>query len=101
MEKEVFEVKANLDDLLFIFGAALRYGLGRQTYAPSLISGVIKDNLSLLNEKWTINLLRELEEYERNWVVFGNTDFNYSDWQELKQVLLESYKERGYTHSIE
>ena len=102
-EKTVIEVRTDLDDLWFMFGSALRYGLGRRTYATSLIPDVIKANLSLLNEKWTINLLRDLKDYERDRITWQYKDdiCDYQNWMELKRRLSELYKERGYTRPIE
>ena len=91
-----------MDNLLFVLGSAVRYGLGRKSYAPSLIVDVIKDNLSLFNEKWVINLLRDLYGYERDRVTWEyKDDSNVEYWAELKRVLLAVYKERGYTRPIE
>ncbi|MCL2797089.1 MAG: hypothetical protein FWD58_03435 [Firmicutes bacterium] len=97
------EINATLDDLWSMFGAALRYGLGRQSYITSLIPQVIKDNFSLLDEKWTINLLRDLNGYETDRVTWQYTDgvCDYESWMELKQQLLKLYAERGYTRPIE
>ena len=99
---EKVEIKANLDDLLFMFSAALRYGLGRRTYATGLISDVIKANLTLLNEKWTVNLLRDLNGYEkdRQSGYIKDDDCDYESWSNLKQKILTIYKERGYTFQI-
>ena len=98
----IVEVKADLDDLLFMLGSALRYGLGRQSYAPSLIIGVIKDNFALLNEKWTINLLRDLKEYKRDRVTWNyKDDHNYEAWLELERQLMALYKEREYLRPID
>ncbi len=97
------EVKADLDDLLFVFGSALRYGLGRRTYATSLISSVLLDNLTLLNEKWTVNLLRDINGYElsRQGGHPKDDDCDFESWMELKRRLLVLYMERGYTHPME
>ena len=93
------EVKADMDDLLFVFCAALRYGLGRRTYATSLIPKVIIANFSLLDERWTINLLRDLNEYERDRITWQYKDgaCDYERWMDLKQQLMNLYTERGYT----
>ena len=103
MENEAFEVKASLDDLLFMFGSALRYGLGRRTYATSLIPKVIKNNFSLLNEKWTINMLRDLSDYERDRIVweYKDDDCDYQSWMGLKRQLMALYIQRGYTRPIQ
>jgi len=98
----IVEVKASLDVLWFMFGSALRYGLGRQSYAPDLIARVIKDNLPLLNEKWTVNLLRDFNDYERDRIVWQkNKDDLCQSCLELRRLLLELYAERGYKHPID
>jgi len=97
------KVYASPDDLLFIFGSALRYGLGRQTYATSLIPGVICDNLSLLNEKWIINLITDIIYYEKDRITRGYKDAecDYESWMNLKTNLIDEYNKRGFEHPIE
>jgi len=100
----IVAVNAELDDLWFMFGSALRYDLKHQTYATSRVPGVIVANFALLDEKWTSNLLRDFSHYERNraiWHSSADDDNNYENWMQLKRQLLTLYTERGYTRSIE
>jgi len=100
--REIVEVKADLDDLLFMFGSALRYGLGRQSYAPGLIIGVIKDNFALLNEKWIVNMLRDLRDYKKDRITWNyKDDHHYEAWLDLERQLMDLYKERGFSRPID
>ena len=83
MSNEI-KVNAELDDLLFVFGAALRYGLGRRTYATGLISEFIADNSSLINKKWQENYIQEIERYEKD---RGDDECDYRHWMKLKNLL--------------
>jgi len=105
MEKIKNEVIATKNDLFFMFGAALRYGLGRQSYATGLISQVIIDNLSLLDEHCIINLLRDINRYEEDRVAWTSSskekhgkydgECDYIGWLDLKAKLIKEYDEKG------
>jgi len=110
MSKATHAVMADIDDLLFVFGSALRYGLGRRTYSTSLISGFITDNISLLNEKWFINFLRDINDYEETrirWSKYKITNdgeydsiCDYESWINLKATLVNEYEKRGFENSL-
>jgi len=90
-------VYGDLDDVLFIFGSALRYGLGRQTYSVGLISDFIRDNLKLLNQKWLINLLEDIKGYEKDRVdgYIHDSAYDYDEWIKLRIALKEEYLRQG------
>jgi hypothetical protein len=68
-------------DLSFVLIAATRYALGRRSYAPSLVAGVVADNLHLFTTDQLMNLHDEVLKYEdmgdpcdqRTWVALGKT----------------------------
>ena len=97
-EKKKHEVYATLDDLLMMFGAALRYSMGRQSYITGTTPEFIIDNLPLVNEKWFINYLEDCKRYEedRESGLISDGDCDYKSWMELKATLLEEYTRRGY-----
>jgi hypothetical protein len=107
MVKDKIEIRADLDDTLFVIGAALRYALGRRTYAVNLISSFIKSNLSLYNEKWLLNNLRDINDYEKqrkNWnPEYGkyDDDFDYEDWMNLKEALLNKYAKGNFEQPVQ
>lgn len=96
MERKMVEVCAweDKDNLLFIFGAALRYALGRKSYATGLVSSFLIENVEMYNEKWLHNFLKDIEDYEMHRVP-GQTDHlcDYDGWMKLKAVLEERYAE--------
>ena len=102
-KNNIVEVKADFDDLMCMFGGALRYALGRQTYMPGIVQEVIVDNLPLYNEKWVINFLNDLTRYEKDTDcdLQNNNDHHFQDWMNLKRKLLTVYMERGYTRPVE
>ena len=97
-QENIVEVKADFDDLMCMFGGALRYALGSQTYMPGIVQDVIIANLPLYNEKWMINFLNDLVWYEKD-IASGlrKSDHHFQNWMNLKQKLLAAYTERGYT----
>ena len=101
------KVSASTDDLLFMFGSALRYGLGRRSYSTSLISGVIANNLPIINQKWLINFLRDIIEYEERrarWeykTCSYDNICNYENWTNLKAKLIAEYNKRNYEESLD
>ena len=103
LEKSSHTLFGTYDDVQFIIGSALRYGLGRQSYAVGLIADFIGDNLSLLNEKWLVNLLNDLKWYEedrRNGMIC-DADYDLSTWMNLKAALRNEYESRGFKRSLE
>ena len=98
------EVVGTLDDVLFIFGSALRYGLGRQTYATGLISEFLIDNAGLLNEKWLVNLLESIKNYEddrgHNRRICDDA-CDYQSWMQLKAALRGEYQNRHFGHGLD
>jgi len=97
-EKQKHEVFATLDDLLMMFGAALRYSMGRSTYITGVIPQFIIDNLPLCNEKWLKNFLDDCKRYEedRKHGLIHDAGCDYDSWMELKAALHEEYQKRGY-----
>jgi len=97
-EKQKHEVIATLDDLLMMFGAALRYSMGRRTYITGVTPQFIIDNLPLCNEKWLLNFLDDFNRYEedRKHGLIHDDGCDYDSWIELKAALREEYKKRGY-----
>ena len=103
LEKGNHTLYGTYDDVQFIIGAALRYGIGRQSYAVGLIAKFIAENLSLLNEKWLANLLNDIKWYEedRQKGFFSDADFDKSVWMNLKAAIRKEYESRGFEHSLD
>ena len=64
LERKKNEVLAEQDDLLFVFCYALRYALGRETFASLTITDFLIENIKLFNERWLVNFLRDITTYE-------------------------------------
>lgn len=72
---------------------AMRYAMGRKTYAPStVIRFIIRnfDNVELLDLKV---MLKDIEEYELSYGSFGDECDN-RDWQAFKKKLSEEISKR-------
>lgn len=70
-------------DILFY---ALRYAMGRQTFAPTVVINNIKDNISKFNQHDIESLIREIEEKD-----YYGADIDKINWinfiKYLKQYL--------------
>ena len=105
VNKEI-TIKADLDDLWLMFGAALRYSTGRKTYMPSTVRQVIVDNLPLINQKWIINCLRDINDYERDRIRWGKLGTRYDDhfhheiWMGLKEMLIKECDKREFEEPL-
>ena len=100
-KKEIIPVFAEPDNLQYIFCSALRYGLGRRTFATLMIPEFIRDNLSLLNEKGLVNLLTDLRQYEQDRAAweFKDEECDYRSWMGLKSTLVGEFEKRSYNLS--
>jgi len=101
-EKGKHELYGTYDDVQFIIGSALRYGLGRQSYAVGLIADFIGENLSLLNEKWMVNLLRDVQDYEKDREngLIHDADYDLESWLKLKAALRNEFKSRNFERDL-
>ena len=105
-------VYADSQDLQMLFCCALRYALGRKSMSTHLIPEIIKDNVSMLDQKWFINYLEErgivlshFRNTEKYAVVFFDIG-SATEWFELETIefseekprteILEKLKEHGY-----
>lgn len=79
-------------DFGFVSVVAMRYSLGRQTYAPGLVTDFIKRYWSLLNESTKGVLLRDLTDEIDSGRSLGS-DFDAVLWVEFKHWLKEHQKD--------
>ena len=97
MAKVTIKVSADPKELQCIFGASLRYGLGRKTYMTSLIPEVISDNLALFDKNFLGVLIEDIELYEKDRVAFGpnyDHECDYENWLKLKKTLKNEHMSR-------
>lgn len=97
-EKETHELYGTKNDLQFIVITALRYALGRKSYATHLVPEFIKDNLSIFNQEWLVNLLNDIKWYEddRENGLCADDDSDYRSWISFRDVVRDEYKNRNF-----
>jgi len=96
MEQQKHEVTADYNDLMFVFCAAMRYALGRSTYATSIIPDIFKSNLGLMSYNDLALFVKELEQYEKDRVTWNYKDgqCDYDSWMNLKAILKKEMQDR-------
>jgi len=62
MKKRKKEYLCSKSDFEFLLVASLRYGIGRRSYAVSLIADVVKQNIPYLSTPALQNYAREIKE---------------------------------------
>lgn len=77
----------NTKDFGFVCICAVRYCLGRRTYAPAAVMGFIKPLLSTLDDKTLYVMARDIAEADN----LGDTEIDVPMWAEF---LAEIEKER-------
>ena len=101
------ELFGDYDDIMFCLGSSLRYALGRKSYAVGLVAGVITKNIPLLNQKWLINCIRDIDDYigiRERWSDREHSYDNHCDlstWLNLKQALIDGYEEKNFDEPLE
>ena len=74
----------NLEDGILIY--ALRYALGRQTYAPDDVMRAIKSNWNNLNINNREVIKRDIKAYLDK----PNTDMCYNDWKNFYEEMFDA-----------
>ena len=88
--------------MLFVFCYALRYALGRETFASLTITDFLIENLKLFNEKWLVNLLRDITNYETDRAngLINDAKFDFQKWMELKNALTAEFNSRNFPRDL-
>lgn len=99
MEKPIV-IKGELDDYRNIMAMALRYALGRRTYATSEVPEFIMKNEEYINERICDVMLCDLHHYFEDRINFGakDDDCDYRSWHKFKQYLLDLADKKQYKH---
>ena len=85
-------------DLSFILLAAVRYGLGRLSAAPSLIAGVVAQNLHVFDTPELETVATEIVNFSQIVNFSHPDDWNTTTWTNLAAVLLtEADRRKGIT----
>lgn len=86
------KIEGSHSDITFIFVAAFRYALPRQTYATDLVANMIVKNLDLFADWELKNMAREIKEHKQ---LFGFSSVDVAIWDNLHYTLTEEYYNRN------
>lgn len=84
------EIKIDPSEFGFLAISAVRYGLGRRTYAPSLICDYIKPHIRNLTDRDLYVMLQDVEGCGD----YGDSTIDKPVWMKFKQDLYDEYKKR-------
>lgn len=81
------KLELNEVDLRCLFISAMRYAMGRQTYMPMLITGIIERNLWQCSDKTLNFIANEIRDYATDEMSLRDTELNI--WLELRATILK------------
>lgn len=86
------KLELNEVDLRYLLISAMRYAMGRQTYMPMAISGIIARNLWQCSDNTLNFIANEIEDYATDEMSLRDTELNI--WLELRTTILKHLGER-------
>lgn len=81
------------DNFGAVINCAIRYALGRQTYMPSLVIGVVRPMLPLLTPKTIACMERDIREADK-YGGYGNETIDKPDWLKFLSEIQTLMKEK-------
>lgn len=86
------KLELNEVDLRCLLISAMRYAMGRQTYMPMAIAGIIERNLWQCSDNTLQFLANEIRDYATDEMSLRDTELNI--WLELRATILQHLGER-------
>lgn len=81
------KLELNETDLRCLLISAMRYAMGRQTYMPMTIAGIIERNLWQCSDNTLKILANEIRDYATDEMSLRDTELNI--WLELRATILK------------
>lgn len=81
------KLELNEVDSRSLFISAMRYAMGRQTYMPMVISGIIARNLWQCSDNTLNFIANEIKDYSTDEMSLRDTELNI--WLELRATILK------------
>ncbi|MBP3772444.1 MAG: hypothetical protein J6I53_07125 [Treponema sp.] len=72
---------------------AIRYCQGRQSYMPSLVQGIIKSHIDMVDDK-DLHVMIEDCKFQERCDLYGDKMIDKPGWLRWKEFLLEEQKKR-------
>lgn len=86
------KLELNGTDLRCLFISAMRYAMGRQTYMPMAIAGIIERNLWQCSDNTLNSIANEIRDYATDEMSLRDTELNI--WLELRATILKHLRDR-------
>lgn len=86
------KLELNETDLRCLLISAMRYAMGRQTYMPMAIAGIIERNLWQCSGNTLNSIANEVRDYATDEMSLRDTELNI--WLELRATILKHLGER-------
>lgn len=81
--ENIISIPVNADDFCFICTCAVRYALGRQSYAPSIVVSFVQDHMAQMDIRAVSAMIREIETQD-DWGEEAHGDkYSKKLWMEL------------------
>lgn len=95
---EQFNIKK--EDFGFMLICSVRYAITRNSYAPTWIIDIVKNNIDNLNDKHKITIIRtinetefkELHNYKYNWLELRDVLESKIDFKEVQKIIKYNIK---------
>lgn len=87
------DVNITKSNLGFILLCAIRYCLGRRTYAPVVVQGIVLDNISLIEDKDLYVMIRDIED-AKDRDDLGDDNIDKPKWLAFLEILKSEQKGR-------
>lgn len=81
------KLELNETDLRCLLISAMRYAMGRQTYMPMAIAGIIERNLWQCSDNTLNSIANEIRDYATDEMSLRDTELNI--WLELRATILK------------
>ena len=88
------QIEIDTEDLGTLCIAALRYSMGRQTYMPSLVRGIVVQVLPKLSDR-DIRVMHEDCAFQASTNQWGDEKIDKPGWVNWEKVLREEMERRG------
>ena len=72
---------------------AIRYCHGRQTYMPSMVQGIVKSHIDMIDDR-DLHVMIEDCGFQERCNLYGDDIIDKPDWLRWKEFLLEEQKKR-------
>ena len=86
-------MKMNKEDFATLCICAIRYCQGRETYMPSLVQRIVKEQIKLIPDNELTIMIQDCD-YQRRYDLYGDVSIDKPGWLEWEQFLKDEKEKR-------